>query len=185
VGDHVFLLLWLHGYSPLAMPVYLEKILRTFPFSRLSPEGTFRIQAVSFTEPPVREEVLEDVAGAAADLIEESRQVLQPDSALQIECWWDLWRREEDWGLRPSPVDIHVYGPEFEREQGEQVRIDAGPETLYVPDASKGESLRPAGSNVRSLVRLAGDLESALFVERRVLVSESGVNLAERIREAL
>ena len=183
MADHVNLSLWLRGYSPLAMPRYLERILAAFPFSQFQPTATLRVLAISVNEPPLLERLYE--APDLEEMVEDAKGFLNTDVAFEVECQWELWRKDPDWALKPSPVSLMVCGPEFESDNGEHVRIDAGAETLYLPEASTPQSLRPIQSNVRSLLRLAEDLGAALPVERRALWSDSGENFAERFEEAL
>lgn len=182
--DSLYLSLWLRGFSSLALPVYFRKLMAAFPMSRLEPHARFRIVPLSWAEPPMLEEDFEPDSG----LVELSAMVqehLHRDCAYQVETRWDLWRwTDGEWALKPSRVVLDLYGGEFESEPEEQVRIDFGPEAQFLPEPHS-DNLRPVQSNIRSLLRFSGDLEDALPVERRLLWSESGDNLAERLRDLL
>jgi hypothetical protein len=118
----------------------------------------------------------------AEEIAEAGREFLHEDSAFQVEANWDLWQWDEDWMLKPSPVLIEVYCPEFASPTGEQVKIDLGPEQLYLPD-DVTPGLRQVQSNVRSVLHLARDLEGVLAVEQRLLWSDSGEDFIERLME--
>lgn len=165
------------------MPECLKRALGLFPFSRFRPGATLRVLAISLNEPPLLERLYDEVEPDA--LARDAGEFLHSDAAFEVDCWWELWRMDPDWILAPSQVTISIYGPDFESDGGEQIRIDAGEETQYLPDASNRLSLRPIQSNVRSLLRLADDLDKALPVRRRAVWSDSGEDLAERIEESL
>jgi hypothetical protein len=184
MGDRLFLTLWLRGFSTLALPVYFRKLMAAFPMSRLAPSARFRIVPISFAEPAQLEEDFEADKGLE-ELSAIVQQHLHDDCAYQVETRWDLWHWEEgDWTLKPSQVVIDLYGASFESEFGEQIRIDFGPDTLFLPEP-RSDQLRPVQSNIRSLLHLAGDLEQALPLERRTLWSEGDEHLADRLRALL
>lgn len=183
MADHVHLSLWLRNPSALAIPHYLERVLSVFPFSRFQTGVTLRVLAVSLSEPPLMERLYDEADPAA--LVDDAKAFSNSDVAFEVDCYWELWSGGPDWILRPSGVTLGVCGPDFESDNGEQIRIDAGAETLYLPQASNPPSLRPVQSNIRSLLRLAEDLGRVLPVERRALWSDSGENFADRLEESL
>jgi len=182
--DPLFLSLWLRGFSSLALPVYFRKLMAAFPMSKLEPYARFRIVPLSWAEPPMLEEDFEPDSG----LVELSAMVqehLHNDCAYQAETRWDLWHwAGGEWTLKPSRVVLDLYGGAFESEPGEHIRIDFGPESRFLPEPHS-DNLRPVQSNIRSLLHFSRDLEEALAIERRLLWSENGENLADRLRELL
>ena len=62
MADHLYLSMWVKGFSTIAMPSYLGKILTLFPFSRFQPGLIFRVRALSFTEPPLFERRIDDAS---------------------------------------------------------------------------------------------------------------------------
>jgi hypothetical protein len=182
MADRLFLSLWLR--EPLADAVLprLERLLAHFPFSRLSPRVSLTIRAVSTREPALFEEHytvgdLDRLAQSAADWT-------IADAAFELEGAWDLLLKDgEAWKLSPSRVLIVVHGPDFEREDGDDIRIEFGTESPFIPIAESPDSFRYVQENIRSLLRLVKDLESALPVERRQLWSESGENFARRLSD--
>jgi hypothetical protein len=118
--------------------------------------------------------------------VNDAQQFHHADTAIQIEANWDLWRWERDWSLAPSRMGIELFGREFDSDQGEDLRIDAGEETLFLPPASEPTgTIRPVESNIRSLIHLNQDLERALPVDRRLLWSESGESFGDRFEQLL
>jgi len=181
--DHLHLSLWLADKQILTLPANFSKVLAAFPFSRLRPELTLRVVAVDFNEPPLLEqefassEELDEIVSAAQEFLHE-------DTAFQLQAYWDLMHREGEWRLKPSPVLIDVYAPEFETPNGEQVNLDLGMEELYTPEAEAPGSFRAVQSNVASVLHLQRDLEAALQLEKRLLWSDSGEDFLARF-EAL
>jgi hypothetical protein len=161
------------------------KLLSVFPFSKLAKRGpALRIYAVALTEPPVFER--EFPVGTEVDVIVESmREFLHADCACEIETFWDLWQYDGDWKLRPAPLTLACYGPEFESGHSDHLRIEFGLDALFLPIPGVEGSLRMGQSNLRSLLHLVRDLEGVLDLESRQVWSESGANFAEVLRGAL
>jgi hypothetical protein len=108
------------------------------------------------------------------------------DCAVELEAEWDLWQRSETgWSLAPARVLLCCYGPDFENDEGDHLRIELGLDALYLPQTEVKGSLRTAQSNLRSLLHLVNEMEQTLPLERRLLWSESGANFAELVAETL
>jgi hypothetical protein len=118
MADQLFLSYWLRNYSESTMLRNYEKLLRLFPFSRLTNQAsTFKIMAVDASEPVVAEipypppVPIEDVLAVAKDF-------QNADACYRLETWWDLWlfsseQADEEWELAPSRVALCCFGPEF------------------------------------------------------------------------
>lgn len=168
-----------------------EKLLRLFPFSqREQPQSIISIQAVDMTEPPLLERPVNgplDIDEILATLADHTGE----DVAYRVESWWDLWQYDREWALTPARVEIACFGPEFdsgtERDSGNQedLRIDFGVDTNYLPMPEIPGSAKLIESNIKSLLRLVHELDSTLQVERRRLETESGANFAERLQQVL
>jgi hypothetical protein len=177
--DPLFLSVWLKGFSPVAMPVYLKKALDLFPFSKLSPGAILRVYPFSFQETPVIENPF-DGGFEVADLTAAAQEFMHEDTCVQVETRWDLWQWDGDWQLKPSRVYIEVFGPDFETDRAEQIRFDLGGEDIYLP-SEFSDQLKTVQSNIRSVLRLVRDVEAAFSVEKRLLWSGSGEDFAERL----
>ena len=171
---------------------HFEKLLRLFPFSQREEQAqsTVSIQAISLQEPPLLEqpingpidvdEVLEIFAGYKGD-----------DVSYRLESWWDLWQLESDWTLRPARVALACFGSEFDNgtdlSLGEQedLLIDFGVDSRFLPEETIPSSAKLTSSNIRSLLRLVHELDSALPLRKRLLQTESGENFAERLQQIL
>ncbi|MGP0071748.1 MAG: hypothetical protein ACLPWF_07430 [Bryobacteraceae bacterium] len=118
MADQLFLSYWLRNYSDSTMLRNYEKLLRLFPFSRLTSQAsTFKIMAVDVSEPVVAEipypppVPIEDVLAVAKDF-------QNADACYRLETWWDLWQfsteqANAEWKLAPSRVALCCFGPEF------------------------------------------------------------------------
>lgn len=148
------------------------------------------VQAVNNTEPPLLERAmngpinLEEVESAFGEYSAD-------DLAYEIDGWWDLWQFEDDWKLKPAAITLSCFNSDFdngtERPSAEQedIRIDFGVDTYYLPQPDLPGSPRIIESNVKSLLRLVHQIESALPVARRLLETESGENFANRLQDSL
>lgn len=161
-----------------------ERALRKFPFSRLAPRAALSVYALEIAEPPQAEYQFEG-AFTPAEVIARARDFEHDDCAYQLDCYWDLWTHSTGWELQPSRVSITCYAPLFPSELGEQLSFDLGLDAQFLPRSQAATDLRAARSNVRSLLHLAKDIQSAAPVEKRTLWSESGENFAGRLEAVL
>ena len=166
------------------------KLMGAFPFSKLAKRGpVLRVYAVALSEPPLLERefaVSEDTAGTSADILSAAGEFLQSDCACEVDTFWDLWQHDgKEWKLQPAPVTLCCYGAEFENGQEDHLRIEFGPDARFLPVADLEGSLRMGQSNLKSLLKLVGDLERTLDLESRRVWSESGANFAEVLKQAL
>ena len=127
---------------------------------------------------------------SVADMIASARDFVQPDCCVEIEAAWDLWQHRDDWKLWPSAVTLSCFGSAFDHRLAstridDNLRIDFGLDSKFVPAEDIEGSLRIQQSNLRSLLSLAGEIDKALPLERRLLWSESGANFAAVLEEAL
>ncbi len=183
--DRLYLSLWLRGFSEKTMLRHFEELLRTFPFSRLKPGiSQLRVYALEFAEPPLFEEAFtaETSPETALELALEFRN---SDCAYLVDGSWDLWRFTGSWELAPASVSLLCFGPDFDNEESDHLRIDFGADADFLPQPDVPGSARKLQSNLRGLLRLVKEIEQSLPVERRSLWSESGANFAERLEAAI
>jgi hypothetical protein len=215
MADQLFLSYWLRNYSESTMLRSYEKLLRLFPFSRLSRQAsTFKVMAVDVNEPVVAEipypppVPIDDVLAIAKDF-------QNVDASYRLETWWDIWQFASDeapneWKLAPSRVTLCCFGPQFDQSPsgmgphhatqahviafphpdedaaiGCALEIEFGLDANFLPQPELPDSPRLIESNVKSLLKLVHDLDDVLPVETRRLWSESGENFAEKLQQAL
>lgn len=186
--DQLYLSIWLPATLSNWRTRYFEKMLSLVPFSqREQPQSTLVIQGVSVTEPPLLEKSMNGPV-QLPEISEALRDYEGEDVAYRLESWWDLWKYTgDDWEIGPVRVALCCFGSEFDNggplsaNQQEDLRIDFGVDTLFLPDPSLAGSGRLVESNVKSLLKLVHDIEDELPLERRVLETESGENFAEKL----
>jgi hypothetical protein len=185
MADQLYLSYWIDRFDAGNMLRHYEKILRLFPYSRLSQQpSVFKVIPLAYREPAVFERAypppldIDEVLAAAKDF-------QNADSCYRLETRWDLWQADPEWKLAPAPAALCCFGPEFERDLGEDLRVEFGIETLFLPQSDRDGELKMTQSNIKSLLKLVHDLDDALRVERRQLWSESGENFAEKLQKAL
>ena len=189
--DQLSLSIWLERGSRANRLKHFETLLRLFPFSqRDQPQSTISIQAVAETEPPLLESPMNGTIDAS-EILEALAEYSGDDIAYSVESWWDLWQYDGDWKLGPARVELACFGPAFdngtERSAGEQedLRIDFGVDSHYLPAPELTGSARMTESNIKSMLRLVHELDSALPVAKRKLETESGENFADRLQQVL
>lgn len=189
--DQLYLSIWLDRHAQANRLRHFQKVLRSFPFSqREQPQSTVSVQAIDLTEPPVFEKAVNGPIDLAE--IESAFAEFQgEDIAYELESWWDLWQFDGDWKLKPTRVTLCCFGRQFDngtdldRAEQEDLRIDFGVDTSFLPDPDVPASARLIESNIKSLLRLVHDVESALPTRKRLLATESGENFAERLQQTL
>lgn len=197
--DQLSLSIWLERHAHASRLVHFEKMLALFPFSqREQPQSVVSIQAIDTTEPPLLERPVNGPLDVH-DAVQTFRDYTGEDVAYRAESWWDLWQYDDDWELRPARVALACFGPDFDngtdrgrrepnkpgsREQ-EDLRIDFGLDTNYLPVEGLPGSAKMIESNIKSLLRLVHELDLMLPVARRRLETESGDNFADRLQQVL
>lgn len=185
MADQLYLSYWLNSFSENNMLRHWEKLLRLFPYSRLwQKENTLRVIPVNFQEPAILEQAfphppeVEQVLAAA-------KEFRNADTCYRFETAWDLWQFEDDWKVGPARVALCCYGPEFEHEPDDQLGVDFGIDTLFLPQSGLPGNGAMIQSNVKSLLKLVHDLDDGLAVKKRLLWTETGENFAEKLKKAL
>jgi hypothetical protein len=190
VTDQLSLSIWLERGSRANRLRHFEKLLRLFPFSqREQGQSTVAVQAISVTEPPL----LETPVNGPLDVDEVMKALSDysgDDIGYSVESWWDLWQYSDDWVLGPTRVELCCFGREFdngaERETDqEDLRIDFGVDSHYLPRPELLGSGRMTESNIKSMLRLVHELDSALPLAKRRLETESGENFADRLQQVM
>jgi hypothetical protein len=189
VSDRLYLSCWLRGFSERSMLRHFETLLALFPFSKLAARGpVLRVYAVEMAEPPLLEREFDHGGPKPAmveAIIDSAREFVETDCCLEVEAGWDLWQWNGDWKLGPAAVTLLCFGPGFDGDGEDHLRIEFGPDFRFLPIEGVEGSLRMGRSNLMSLLHLVGDIERALPIERRRIWSESGANFAELLAETV
>jgi hypothetical protein len=184
--------LWFPNFRLTAMAPALVAVIRQFGVSRVHAASAFPI---SWNEPPFYQRVYEEdeVAESAPErAVAEALEVLHDDFAYEFELKWDLWIPETVGGLDPiwklEPIVVRVVGfaPEFDEqafEQNGQVRIDFGLDTPYLLEDFELDEVgaEHVKRNVQKLVDVTNSIQEKCGISSRLLWSESGENLAQKL----
>jgi len=191
VTDRLSLSIWLERSALAQRLRHFEKLLRLFPFSqREQGQSTILIEAISSHEPPL----LERPVNGPMD-VDEALRIFSDysgdDISYSLESWWDLWRFKGDWVLAPALAGLSCFGREFDNgadthvADQEDLRIDFGVDAHFLPAEQIAGGKNLIASNIRSLLRLVHELDSALPLRKRKLETETGDNFADRLQQAL
>jgi hypothetical protein len=189
MADSLYFSLWFSDFSTEEMLVRALSVIRQFPFSKGLPGITgFALHPVSWNEATIFEQrfhpgVAPEIAIAvAADLLHE-------DYAYVFQANWDLWTPPtpgEEWALLPSPVSFIVRGEEFEEGESQtqgEVQLDFGLDTPFLHEELQltGRVESRVRANVQTLVDFINRVEKSSIASTRLLWSESGENLAQKL----
>lgn len=150
----------------------------------------------------------EETADTAAAVIEpavgEAMELLHEDTAYEFEMKWLLWELEGGGGLdplwrrTPHTVKFLAFGPEFDNatfEQNGHMRVDFGLDAPWIADdegdeedgadfadeEARMEAARVTKENVEMLLAFTLSVEKHCGVSSRLLWTESGEPLAEKL----
>ncbi len=200
MADQLFLSLWYPNFRTAALGPAILGVLRQFALIGAAPGEAARIHAasafpISWSETPVYNRVYEpDEAEAAPALaVPEALEQLHPDFAYEFETEWELWQPEAragldlSWRKQPSPVRITGFGPEFDDDAYQtngHVRVGFGLDTPFLQEGlelSDAEAAARVRENIALLVALVHSIEKNCGISSRLLWSESGESLAEKL----
>lgn len=185
MADRLYLSCWLQGFNETNMLRHFGKMLELFPYSKLAPAGpVLRVYAIEPVEPPLVERAFPPGAEPGL-IIEGAREFTHEDCTVQVDAFWDLWQYDREWKLEPVAVTLACFGPTFENEIGDHLRIEFGIDAHFLPQPGIEGAPRMVQSNVRSMLHLVGEIDQMLHLDRRRLWSESGANFAEVLAQAL
>jgi hypothetical protein len=196
VADQLYLSLWFPNFRLAALGPAIVGVLRQAASAGAA--STVRAAAVypiSWNEAPVYQRVYEEDEGEAAkpeSAIPEALELLHDDYAYEFEVKWELWAPETVggldtlWRLEPRPLRVIGFGPDFDEgfyEQNGHVRIDFGTDVPFLQEdvALEPEAAVHVQQNVQKLIDVTQAVQNNLPVSSRLLWSESGESLAEKL----
>ncbi len=199
MSDQLYLSLWYPNFRLIALPAALEKVMDLFG----TVAGSSRIRAaaaypISWNEAPAYHRVYDEEhepdieAAQPRPAVSAATEMLHEDFAYEFELIWELWAPERAAGLdaiwkkEPSIVRITGYGPQFDEgayEQNGHIRIDFGPDTPFLQedvnlDQDAAEHVK---QNVQMLVDFTNAVQQHAGISSRLLWSESGESLAQKL----
>jgi hypothetical protein len=210
MADQLYLSLWFPNFRfadlPQATLGVLTQFSRVSGLPRVSAAAAY---PVTFQEPPVYQRVYvldkrADESTTTDSLIQhavpECMELLHEDTAFEFEMKWQLWTYEASvagldatWKRTPSIVKVIAFGPEFDAatyEQNGHIRVDFGLDTFWVFDEesdiwadeeARADAAQYIKENIEMLLAFTLSVEKHCHIETRLLWTESGEPLAEKL----
>ncbi|HZP03660.1 MAG TPA: hypothetical protein VFB43_02080 [Terracidiphilus sp.] len=199
MADALYLSLWYPNLRLVALADKLTAVLGTFA----AHDGEARVYAatvwpMNWSEAPAFQRVYGHGERGAElrQAVEEALELLHEDYAYEFQIGWKLWELESGGGLddrwvrEPRLVRVTGFGPLFDDgtyEQDGHIRIDFGNDAPFLEEEADLDAVgaRYVEENVRQLVELTAAVEKASGATARVLWSELGESLAQRLAARL
>ena len=210
MADQLYLSVWYPNFRFEHLPAATVGVLRQFArVSGLPKVAAAAAYPVSFSEPPVyqRVYVLDKRAEESKDTtdanienaVAEAMELLHEDTAYEFEMKWQLWQYEAGeggldglWRRVPKTVKVLAFGPEFDDQTFEQnglIRVDFGLDASWVFDEeevwededARAEAAKHIKENVEMLLAFTLSVEKHCGISSRLLWTESGEPLAEKL----
>jgi len=207
MADTLYLSLW---YPNLRLPQLADKLTAVLgAFAAHGGEArvySATVWPIDWTESPVFQQVYGRRVGAAGEgagelgaepriAVAEALEILHDDYAYEFQIGWSLWELETGdldarWARAPRLVRVTGFGPLFDDgayESDGHIRLDFGTDTPFLEEDLELDSVaaRHVEENVRQLVELTAAVEKASGATARLLWSELGESLAERLAARL
>jgi hypothetical protein len=196
MADRLYLSLWFPNFRLPALAPAIVSVLKQFAPPGLAP----RVHAaaaypIAWSEAPSYQRIYEEdevQESAPEQAVAEATQILHDDFAYEFEIKWDLWVAETVGGLDPAwkqePVLVRVvgFGPHFDEgayEQNGQVRVDFGVDTPFLLEEVDLDQMgaEHVKRNVQKLVEVTNAIQENCGISSRLLWSDSGENLAQKL----
>jgi len=199
MSDTLYLSLWYPNLRVAAIPDKLTAVLAAFAAHGGEPRVyAATVWPISWTETPIFQKVYGwgERGAEPKAAVEEALELLHDDYAYEFQVVWSLWElesggeKEPRWVRGPRLVRVTGYGPLFDEgvyEQDGHIRIDFGPDGPFLEEDVELDSVaaRHVEENVRQLVELTAAVEKASGATARLLWSELGESLAQRLAARL
>ena len=199
MADTLYLSLWYPNLRLAALPDKLTAVLGAFA-AHGGEAGVYAatVWPVSWSESPVFQQVYgRGERGAEPQFaVEEALELLHDDYAYEFQIGWSLWELETTGELDPRwvresrLVRVTGYGPLFDEgayEQDGHIRLDFGSDAPFLEEETELDTVaaRHVEENVRQLVELTAAVEKGSGATARLLWSELGESLAQRLAKRL
>jgi hypothetical protein len=199
MSDTLYLSLWYPNLRLEGLADKLTAVLGEFA----AHGGESRVYAatvwpISWTESPVFQRVYGwgERGAEPRFAVEEALELLHDDYAYEFQIGWSLWELESSveldarWVREPRLMRVTGYGPLFDEgafEADGHIRIDFGSDGPFLEEGVELDSVaaRHVEENVRQLVELTAAVEKGSGATARLLWSELGESLAQRLAARL
>jgi hypothetical protein len=196
VADQLYLSLWFPNFRLAALgPAIVGVLQQLSSAGGASSVTAAAVYPISWNEAPVYQRVYDEdeiEAVQAEAAVADAMEMLHEDYAYEFEVKWDLWVPEAGgdldtkWRQEPRVVRVTGFGPEFDEgsyEQNGQIRIEFGTDAPFLQEevALEPETAARVQQNVQKLIDVTQAIQKNLPVSSRLLWSESGESLAEKL----
>ena len=202
MADQLYLSLWYPNFRMTALPGALQKVMEQFAAAG----GSYKVSAatvypISWNESPLWQRVYrnetDDEAAAPEAVIAAAMENSHDDYAWEFELVWELWVPEPSaagldtmWRHEPRIVRVVAFGPEFDNQAYEtngHIRVDFGLDTpfLYEDVDLDEDAVQRVKQNVQQLVTFTNLVQKNGGISTRLLWSESGESLAQKLIDRL
>lgn len=200
MADQLYLSLWFPNFRLVALAPAVVGVLRQLASAGgASAVTAAAVYPISWNEAPVYQRVYDEDESEAAQpeaAAAEAMEMLHDDYAYEFEVKWELWVPETgggpDWKLdtlwrqEPRPLRVTGFGPDFDEgsyEQNGHIRIDLGTDAPFLQEdvTLEAEAAAHVQQNVQKLIDVTHAIQNNLAVSSRLLWSESGESLAEKL----
>jgi hypothetical protein len=200
MADTLYLSLW---YPNLLLESLAEKLVQVLgAFAAHGGEArvySASVWPVDWTEAPVFQRIYGhgERGMEPRQAVEDALELLHDDYVYEFQIGWSLWKLEVGdpapepgaaalWVREPRLVRVTGYGPLFDEgayEQDGHIRVDFGPDSPFLEEDAELNVVgaRHVAENVRQLVELTAAVEKASGATARLLWSELGESLAQRL----
>jgi len=203
MADTLYLSLWYPNLRIAALPDKLAAVLGTFAaYGGEAGVYSATVWPVSWSESPVFQRIWGRSGPTAAKGIDprtaivEALELMHDDYAYEFQIGWNLWELEaggeldDHWVRQARLVRVTAFGPLFDEaayEQDGHIRVDFGDDTPFLEEDVALDSIaaRHIEENVRQLVELTAAIERESGATARLLWSELGESLAQRLAARL
>jgi hypothetical protein len=196
VADQLYLSLWFPNFRLEALaPAIVGVLNQVASAGGASTVAAAAVYPISWNETPVYQRIYDEEDGEAAKpelAVPEAMEMLHDDYAYEFEVKWNLWAPETVGGLdtiwreEPRPLRVTGFGPDFDEgsyEQNGHIRIDFGTDAAFLQEdvTLEPEAATHVQQNVQKLIDVTQAIQNNLPVSSRLLWSESGESLAEKL----
>jgi hypothetical protein len=205
MADRLYLSLWYPNFHFEGLPAAMLGVMRQLTAvggeSRLSASAAYPLAwneaplfSRIFVDDPDNEDALPENA------VREATELMHPDTAFEFEQRWPLWVPDSSgaaeigletiWRKQQTKVTIVGFGPEFDDasfEQNGHVRVDFGIDSPFLLEAVEldEEATRRVQANIEMLLAFTLSVEKNCGISSRLLWTESGESLAQKLIERL
>jgi len=118
MANRAYAVLWLHDLTDDEQLTGFERFLRTVPFAATR-QGfeSLVVRAVAPNETPLAYHNLRSNPATSVEIVELAREHASPDSAFEVEAYWDLWVRDAEsgvWCEQPQKLEILAQGLDYD-----------------------------------------------------------------------